>query len=342
MSSSQGRGSTTVGAMPSPFAFAIPALCDVIGSGVSVVGLLMVPAVVYQMIRNSYVVFAPVLTTIVLREQLRQYQWLGVVVVFVGLFCVACAAILDTGGRNKASMDLAFGMILVLLGQFIASFHSIFEEHFLEGLTVSAKKTLGMEGFWGVLFAGVLLVAFSHVPGDDNGVVEDLSETLSMWRHSRSLQILSASYIISVGVCDLCCLKITRHVSVMTRCLIDCCRSMLLWTVSTTLYYAGYSTWGAPWTTYSWVQLIGLVLLSVGTLLYNDAIRFPGLEYEQLGEEQVPPTAWSPKVLPSRRGIHIKPNLLLDGSDDASKFDSVSGDSLTSPFLTPITAGIRW
>eukprot|EP00928_Gymnodinium_smaydae_P045784 TRINITY_DN30483_c0_g1_i2.p1 TRINITY_DN30483_c0_g1~~TRINITY_DN30483_c0_g1_i2.p1 ORF type:complete len:442 (+),score=60.98 TRINITY_DN30483_c0_g1_i2:38-1363(+) len=291
-----------------PLVFAVPALCDVVGSGLSAVGLLLVPASIYQMMRSSTVVFTAILTVTFLRKRLLPYRWLGVAVTVAGLSCVGCAAVLDskTNASAGSSHMVSCGMCLIVIGQLAGAFQGVFEEHLMQGLSVSAKKTLGMEGLWGVIFMGLLLIVFANTPGKDNGVVENFADTLSMWQNSGTLQMLSFTYILSVGLCNICCFNVTKRISAMTRCLVDCCRTIVVWLVSLALYYSGHQAWGAPWTAHSSLQLCGFLLLILGTLLYNGAVRVPGFKYE-LSQDPIssPPAAaaWSPKFTLWKRGL---------------------------------------
>lgn len=47
------------------------------------------------------------------------------------------------------------------------------------------------------------------------------------------------------------------------------------------LYYVVTSqSFGEAWTEWSMLQLLGMIMLLVGTAVYNGSIRLPGLEYE--------------------------------------------------------------
>lgn len=246
----------------------------------------MVPVSVYQMMRSSNIVFTAILTVLILKKDLLPYRWLGVAVSVLGLCCVGGSAIMDSNSGGDGVVmtshnSVSLGVMLIVISQISNSFQGVFEEHLLQGLRVPATKALGMEGFWGVLLQGALLLVFNFAPGADHGVVEDLSDTVWMWSSSASLQLLSVSFIFGVGMCNICCFNVTKRISNLTRTLVDSCRTVVVWLVSLGLYYTGNQAWGSPWTEHSWLQLLGFVFLVIGNLVYNAVLHVPGFCYAE-------------------------------------------------------------
>eukprot|EP00929_Paragymnodinium_shiwhaense_P097608 TRINITY_DN59244_c0_g1_i1.p1 TRINITY_DN59244_c0_g1~~TRINITY_DN59244_c0_g1_i1.p1 ORF type:complete len:467 (-),score=47.17 TRINITY_DN59244_c0_g1_i1:340-1674(-) len=288
----------------SPFIFAIPGLCDVMCSGLGAVGLMFIPAAVWQMMRGSQVVFTSLFTVVFLKKHLLPYHWVALLITSSGLACVGYAATADdskpdNGGQHGSNTKALFGICIVLLAQCTGAFQTVFEEHLMHGHKVPAKKTVGLEGLWGVIFQGLLLIAFMYIPGSDNGVIEALPESIVMytsWPGCSPLIVLTVTYMISIASYNLFGLNITNSISAVTRCLVDSCRTLSVWLVSLILFYSGNEHYGEPWKPHSWLQLVGFIFLVVGTLVYNSVLRLPGFNYRQ-PEELFPPTAvWSPKL----------------------------------------------
>lgn len=326
----------------SAFTFAVPALCDVMGSGLSAVGMTKVPASVYQMMRSATIVITAMLTVVFLKKKLLPYHWFGIAIVIVGLSCVGGAAILDADDGSgtvdgSASSTVGVGIVVILFGQVAGSFQGVFEEYLMQGCSVSAKKTLGMEGMWGFLFQGALLIVFTFTPGSDNGVTEDFTDTFAMYEGhgSGTLWVLTIGFIVSVGMCNMCCLAITKRISAVTRCLVDSCRTLVVWAVSLALFYGGYEAWGAPWTPNSWLQATGFIFLVVGTLIYNAVIKVPCMRYRQPSDEQPAAASWSPKMaLAGHKGLDD-----WEISPAPSPVTSPNDNSLSARLMTPEEAG---
>eukprot|EP00929_Paragymnodinium_shiwhaense_P027675 TRINITY_DN16195_c0_g2_i1.p1 TRINITY_DN16195_c0_g2~~TRINITY_DN16195_c0_g2_i1.p1 ORF type:complete len:430 (+),score=89.26 TRINITY_DN16195_c0_g2_i1:80-1369(+) len=282
----------------SPFVFVLPACCDIFGTGLSCVGLMFISAAVWQMMRGAIIIFTSLFTVFFLGKRLLAYHWLGISLTTLGLGCVGVAAFGEAENQSAGNgLHALIGIALVLTAQVAQAFQFVFEEHLLKGRRVSAKKVVGMEGFWGACIMGVLLVVFNYVPGSDNGVLQDGPDALQMYTASGSkpLVVLTMTYMVSIATYNFFCLNVTKRISAVTRCLIDSCRMMVIWVVSLALYYSGDTANGVPWTPYSWWQLGGFVLLVLGSLVYNEVLRLPFLSYAQANQEKPYAALMSPK-----------------------------------------------
>jgi len=282
----------------SPFLFAVPAFCDVFGSGLASVGMMFISAAVWQMMRGSLIIFTSILTVVVLKRQLQTYHWVSVGITICGLLCVGWAAVADSRDNTSAGNSVVStitGISFVLVAQITAAFQYVLEEYMLQGMRLSAKKTIGMEGFWGMLYMIVMVTAMNYLPGPDHGREEYLPEVAVMFTGSSTLRWLGVSFMACIAVYNFSGLTVTQHISAMTRCLIDSCRTMLVWFVSLGLFYGGFPQYGTPWTQNSPLQLLGFALLVIGTLGYNKVIRLPGLTYAQVALP-TPAAVWSPKI----------------------------------------------
>ena len=73
------------------------------------------------------------------------------------------------------------------------------------------------------------------------------------------------------------------------RTLVDALRTILVWVVDLFIFYFIDKSFGEAWGKYSYIQVIGFVLLLLGTVLYNAVLKVPGLYYE--------PPAAAPTIL---------------------------------------------
>lgn len=267
----------------SPFVFILPATCDTMASGLSCVGMMLVPAPVFMMMKSSVVIFVAALSVFLLGKKLFAYHFLGLACTVAGLTTVGYASILDSEQQAAASGGSAWttglGVGLIIISQLAGALQNVFEEHLLQGKRISAKKVVGMEGFWGLIIQGALLVVFSYLPGSDNGHIEYLPDTIEMFKNSQAICMLMFLYVVGVGLCNICSLQVTKRISAVTRCLVGSSATMVVWVISLGLFYSGHEAYGTPWTPHSWIQLIGFFMLFLGTVLYNAILRVPGLLY---------------------------------------------------------------
>lgn len=288
------------------YIFAIPSFCDVLGSGLGGLAMMFVSASVWQMMRGSIVIFTSALTVLWLKKKLMKFHWFGISFTMLGLVCVAYAAIADASGSEGAGNRPGFGIMLVLIAQLTASFQGVFEEHLLQGMNIAATKTVGFEGFWGVLLQSVLCLAFTLAPGADHGKIEYMPESVTMYEGSLPIQLFTLKYMISIAMYNLCGLSVTKSISAITRCLVDSCRTMVVWLVSLAFFYGfegRFRAYGSPWTEHSWLQACGFLLLIIGTLIYNAVLKIPGLRYDQSRQDEPPQAIWSPHA-PQNKGLN--------------------------------------
>lgn len=208
-------------------------------------------ASVWQMVRGAIVVFTAGLSVVFLKRRLYIHHIVGLVVVVTGLLLVGYAALADShssSGQRRSGSTL-LGLMLTLVSQLVSASQSCFEEYLLKGRSVSAKRTVGMEGFWGIIIQGILLFVFCYIPGSDHGSYENISDSVGMYTQGGCLiiNILTCLYMVSIALYNFVGLEVTKRISAVTRCLVDSCRTLVVWIVSMALYYGGYERYGSPW-----------------------------------------------------------------------------------------------
>ena len=242
----------------------------------------LLDAAVWQMMRGAIVIFSAIFTVTFLKRKLLPYKWVSVAITTAGLVCVGTAAMLDEKKKDSQGGGSAgLGITLVLCAQVMSAFQMCFEEKLLTGQNVSAKKTVGYEGFWGIVLMGVILALLNVAPGNDyGGVFENVADSQVMLT-SPEIQFLCGSFMLSIAFYNWFGLTVSKKLSAVTRCLIDTCRTLVVWLVQLALWKYG-SDYGESLKPHSWLQLIGFVLVIIGTLCYNAVIKLPRLEYEDL------------------------------------------------------------
>jgi len=282
---------------PPPYYFLVPAGCDVFGTGIASVAMMYIQAAVWQMMRGAIIVFSAILAVIFLKRKLRAFHWIGVAVTVIGLCLVGFAAVMQQTPSNPRSDHATLGVLLVLVAQVFAAFQCTFEEYLLTGHEVSSTQTVGMEGAWGCGIMVVILSIMTLIPGSDHGSYESLPDGVHMMSGSNFLQGITLAYMVSIGLYNYVGMQICRKLSAVTRCLVDCLRTSVVWSIELGLYYLISEQYGSPWTSYCWIQLLGFIFLFLGTLIYNDVVGVPGLRKTKDGiPNQVLQATWSPTV----------------------------------------------
>lgn len=101
-------------------------------------------------------------------------------------------------------------------------------------------------------------------------MLEDPWNTWIMLKSSPSIQIAMAIYLLAVFGYNLFAVLVTFLLSSIWHSILDNFRPMTVWITDLVIYYLLTSgKFGEAWNTYSWIQLGGMVVLIIGTMIYN-------------------------------------------------------------------------
>ena len=86
----------------------------------------------------------------------------------------------------------------------------------------------------------------------------------------------SHRYYVSIAFYNIAGLTVAKSLSSVHRCLIDACRTVLVWGGSLTLWYSTNGRYGEEWSdSTSPVQLVGFLMLLSGTCVYYEVVKLP-------------------------------------------------------------------
>lgn len=263
----------------------VPALFDLVATGLCMIGILFIPASVWQMLRGAEIIFAAILT-VMMRRKLHGFHWVGVGFCFAGIACVGIAATqsaaaegADAGPSQQDLSMTILGMSLTLLGQVVQAAQIIAEESLLEDMDMPCMLIVGVEGFWGSLIMALLVYPVLWViPGPDHGHVEDPIDTIAMIRNSGSIQLMMVAYIFSCATYNVAGMMVTEALSGVMRVMLEATRTICIWVFGLVWHYGVDPTapFGERWTSWSYVQAFGFVLLLTGQATYGEKLKWTG------------------------------------------------------------------
>jgi len=310
------------------FMVIIPAIFDLIGTALAKVGLMYTSVSVYQLIRSSVIIFCALFNIFLLKKTIRAYMWLGILAITISMALISASSLL--GGPPKAATsthdDPLFGILILLGSCVVASLQYVFEEKVMTDLSTPPLVLVGMEGVWGtVLMWGTVFPWAYILPGSDNGSLENVYDSWVMIQNSTEIQIVLFGFFVTVMLYNVCGILITKLGSSMWHTILDNFRPVSVWGMDLILFYAiTHGVFGEAWTTMSYVQLAGMCILILGTLIYQGKVKIKGLSYEEVRTEDMMPVCTpqfgpSPMVSPSLRFTNNtlvysnSPNLLPGG-----------------------------
>lgn len=240
----------------------IPSMCDWTATTLVNMAYVILPASTIQMCRGCIVLFTCLFSVVFLNREQQRYQLVGVFLVAIGITIVSLQELLY--GEPEASVyskPAWIGLTLTLLAQTFQASMLVIEEKYLSKYEIPPMQMVGLEGLFGSIIGFGLLYCLQYTG------VESVSEAIYMMHHSSPLMIAAIASMCSIAVFNWSGVTVTQTSSATARSTIDVSRTALIWAVELLLH----------WNTFSWLQLVGFIVLTVGTLLYNRIIMLPGL-----------------------------------------------------------------
>eukprot|EP00929_Paragymnodinium_shiwhaense_P065904 TRINITY_DN3300_c0_g2_i1.p2 TRINITY_DN3300_c0_g2~~TRINITY_DN3300_c0_g2_i1.p2 ORF type:complete len:411 (+),score=99.16 TRINITY_DN3300_c0_g2_i1:66-1298(+) len=266
---------------------AIPAAFDLAATAFCCIGIIYIPASVWQILRGSAIVFCALFSVWFLQRRMYCFNYMGIFLCVVGVSLVGYASVMGSreesgaGGSNDAT-EAVFGMVLVLLGQVVQAAQVIAEEWLMKDVDLPAMQIVGFEGFWGVLMMLFIVYPILYfMPGDDHGSYESFYDTMVMISNNPQLMSIIAAYLFSCGTFNATGIAITGALSAVHRMMMDASRTTVIWAFGLYVHYFvdENSKFGESLTPYSSIQLAGFLVLVTGQAVYGEVLRIPGLYY---------------------------------------------------------------
>jgi drug/metabolite transporter (DMT)-like permease len=292
----------------------IPSMCDLFGSSMQQVGLIFTPVSIFQMLKGSILLFSAALSVLFLNKRMYVHNWVGVGLCVVSLTLVGISSVMSIEEQPVvvSFWEALFGISVVVLGQVICASQYVLEEFLLKPPNdVSALAMVGMEGMWGTLVMGVIVLPLFQylVPGTDaGGVYENTTDTIGMIVNSFQLKWLLIISFISVLVYNICGVMVTQQASAVHHTFLDATRTIFVWIASVAIYYHPGSdgSFGEPLTLWSPLQLIGFIILLLGESVYDGLVPLPQRWFKKELVDPAMSPVRIPTMSPSPHGYLIK------------------------------------
>jgi len=260
-----------------PFVFLPCALCDMCGTSLMLLGLLLTFASNYQMLRGSVVLFTGILSRLLLGRILNKAHWSGLLLILLGTAVVGVQSWLESRSSSATLSTAPLGNALIVGAQVIVAVQFVLEEKFVSGLDVPPLLAVGLEGVFGFLMLSGVLVGMYFLPG-----VAGLSETPlrleDTWDALRQLTsggnvvlpVAMLAAVLSIAVYNFFGISVTKHLSAAHRMVLDSTRTVIVWGFALIIHAASpHSGHGQG---FSWLQLVGFVILVAGSIVYYELL----------------------------------------------------------------------
>ncbi|EER02662.1 conserved hypothetical protein [Perkinsus marinus ATCC 50983] len=267
---------------------ALPASFDMIGTTVGYIGLLYNSPSVFMMLRGSIIVFSAILSVVFLHRKLNGQNWFGVIVCAAAVTLIGVSNLCAQDAKEVADEPevtsvglMAFGMLMILLSQFIQALQVVTEEKFMKDMTIDPYCVVGMEGVWGTIYMVCIVLPILYaIPGDDAGSSENTLDSLMLFEHSKKMQTFLAVYVVSIFFTNCAAVIVTKILSAIHVTMFNAMQPAIVWFIGLFTYYlvTPAASFAEQWTAWSWLQLGGFLFLVYGQLVYADILHVPGFK----------------------------------------------------------------
>jgi len=118
------------------------------------------------------------------------------------------------------------------------------------------------------------------MPGNDNGHLEDPVDTMAMLSNSAPLLHMVLVYTFSCATYNVTGICVTGALSAVHRTMLEASRTTVIWAFGLTVHaWSPASRFGEAWTPYSWLQLVGFIVLMLGQSIYGEILKLPCFKY---------------------------------------------------------------
>jgi len=247
------------------------------------------------MFRGSLILFTAIFSVVFLGNKLYRHHYVALSLVISGLLLVGLSSELFPPEPHPECKGAAgpknspWGFVLVIIAQLFSATQFIVEEKFMKNYRCHPLKAVGWEGIWGASLYLILLIIFQFVPCDANGSLtpytcsqDDSADLSDSWRLENTsfafrqmgndglLLFYVIFYVCSIAVFNFVGISVTKYASSPARAVIDTVRTIFVW-----LFFLMPFIPLCQRESFAFVQLIGFILLVIGTVIYNEVVVLP-------------------------------------------------------------------
>lgn len=181
-----------------------------------------------------------------------------------GLTIIGFASLINTANTAK---NPALGIFFALFSKFLSGGIFVIEQVLLKELRVGPLEAVGLEGIFGLGMYLALLPVLNLIPCHNEnlcnqGFVENSVEAISEVFSSFSLFFLIFLSMVLTLILNVAGVNLTKISGALARTVIDNSRTVFVWIACMLI----------GWEEFSWIQLVGFVVLLTGTFIYNEIL----------------------------------------------------------------------
>jgi drug/metabolite transporter (DMT)-like permease len=269
-----------------PWLFMISCSCDIIGTTLLNFALLNMSGSVFQMLRGGIIIFTCGFMIIFLGKKPKNYQWLGVGIVFTGIFLVGLATMIDSANHAAGDADktTVIGIVFLLISLVFQGFQFVWQEKIIMNYKCHPMQIVAWEGLFGTAFFLIILPILQVIPcnfegkekictpdSDGNYVIENTMFALRQSFDKLPVFFFAVGQTFSIGLYNFFGIMLVKYSSSASRAVMDSARTLLVWIFFLSVPMAS----GLVIEHFLVLQLIGFIVMVLGQVIYNGLIVIP-------------------------------------------------------------------
>ena len=268
------------------FYFLILSLLNVITEFLHIFILIYLSLSIYEMFYGLLIIFTFILSILYLKAKYYKQHFLSICIIIIGISISGLYRI--TKINTTSSKNLILGIFLLIIRQLIISFYFNLEEKILKEYDYSSLKTVGLEGIFGTFIYTILLIIFQFIScenwsnfyknnfcvmNDENIYhIEDSLFAFKQILENKKILLFILLYCIGVILYNSSRLIIFKNRSAMFYLIVDNIVRIFGVFIFLLVLPKEYKDEND---TFSWLVLIGLVILLLGCLIFFEILVLP-------------------------------------------------------------------
>ncbi|KAH0785969.1 putative integral membrane protein [Histomonas meleagridis] len=272
--------------------YSIPSFADVFQGIVSTITVAFVGVSIDCMMKSATLIGVTLIARFYFKQPIMGHQWFATGIISISLIIVGASSIINSGQSQSIHVDQGGDLLIIfikLISQLLYAVKISFEEFLTQQQNHHELLVTGIEGIWSTIFCIISVIAVHFIPGKDgNGTHEDFIDTITMFKNSPMIIILSVVLIVIGLVYNINSIILIAKTSAIIRTLAESFRTFLIWILQIILFYwfsssdnlSEYKGIGEQWLTGSYLQLFGFLMLTFGIIQHHGYPKLPCFNYE--------------------------------------------------------------
>lgn len=235
-----------------PLIFYLPAMCDMVATTVTIIGLLMTYSYTFHILRSITTLCTGLFSLICLNRNMPAYKWVGMVIILFGLATVGLADV-DLYEKRHSILDLIVGNLMIISAQVLYASQFVLEEKILVKYNVAPVQSVGYEGLYGMCTLGTLLVPL-YLFNRRAVPLADTIDAICQLVYNPKISASLVGLAILSGFGNASGHAVIKELNATTRMCLDSFRVVIIWIVSMI----------SSVQTIHPIQILGFFIMSIG------------------------------------------------------------------------------